>query len=131
MMPKKAKAKKANEINLFTFLNQIQNKSRKFPYDKKIANAYMLTQWISHDKNLIHIANEINKYQFTLPDHMVYEYFMSAVPQGRRYLKWAKKKKDQEMEDDVKKLQELYPDISSNEARMAVSFMRNKNVKGE
>jgi len=121
--------KKQQEVNLFTFLNQIQSKRRSVPYDKKIANGYMLSQWLSHDKELLKKVNAINKYQFILPDEVIYEYYMSAVPTGRRYIKWIKKRKeDEKMNKRIKKLQELDPKLSIRECKMILSFlMKNKN----
>lgn len=123
--------KKEKEVNLFTFINQIIYKNRKHPYDKKLANAYILLLWLSHDKEKgsIEKVNAINKYLFSLPDHIVYEYLMKEIPRGKRYISWKKKIKDEEFEKRVKKLQEIYPEMSSREARMTISFLQNKNVK--
>lgn len=122
---------KEKEVNLFTFINQIIYKSRKHPYDKKLANAYILLLWLSHDKEKgsIEKVNAINKYLFSLPDNVVYEYLMKEIPKGKRYISWKKKIKDEAFEKRVKKLQEIYPEMSSREARMTISFLQNKNVK--
>ena len=119
------------EINLFTFLNQIYYKSNKQPYDKKIVGGWILTQWLSHDKSLIAKVNEMNKVQFNLPDKMVYDYYMAVVPRGKRYIKWVKKRKEEKIKEEIEKLQEEYPEMSSNEARQVLAFLQNKNVKGE
>jgi hypothetical protein len=112
---------------LFTFLNQIQNKRRTVPYDKKIANAYMISMWLSHDKSLINRVNDINKYQFILPDEIIYEYYMSAVPQGKRYLKWVKKRKeDTQMKKRIKKIQEYNPTLSVRECKMVLTYLMNR-----
>jgi len=117
------------EVNLFTFINQIQYKRRTVPYDKKIANAYILSLWLSMDKELIGKVNKINKFQFLLPDEIIYEYYMSVIPQGKRFIKFSKKQKDEEMEDRIKKLKESYPEMSTREAKMVVSYLKNKTVK--
>ena len=117
---------------LFTFLNQIQNKRRTVPYDKKIANAYMISMWLSHDKALINKVNDINKYQFILPDEVIYEYYMSAVPQGKRYLKWVKKRKeDVQMKKRITKIQDHNPTLSVRECKMILTYLMNrkKNMK--
>ena len=46
-------------INTFTFLNQIYNKTSVHEYDKKVAPAYMLSWWLSHDPGLINIVQKI------------------------------------------------------------------------
>jgi hypothetical protein len=122
----------AKDPTLFTFLNQIQNKRRTVPYDKKIANAYMLTQFLSHNNELIGKVNKINKYQFILPDEVVYEYYMNAIPQGKRYLKWIKKRKDDDkMKIRIEKLQENNPNLSKRECKMIISFLKGKKRRNK
>lgn len=112
---------------LFNFIDQITTKKKKHPYDKKIAPAYMLTQWISHDKNLVKKCNEINKHQFSLPDEIIYNYYMSVIPSGKRYIKWVKKRKeDEKMKTRIEKLQDYYPNLSKRECKMIISFLQNK-----
>jgi hypothetical protein len=121
------KSSKEKEVNLFTFLNQIQNKRRTVPYDKKIANAYMLSQWLSHDKALLGKVNKINQYQFLLPDEVIYEYYMDSIPAGKRYIKWVKKRKeDDKLKQRIEKLQEHNPNLSIRECKMIITYLMNK-----
>ena len=46
---------------------------------------------MSIDPNLCFLANDINRYQFILPDELIYQYYYHAVPKGKRFLKWTKK----------------------------------------
>lgn len=120
-------SKKEEEINLFTFLNQIQSKRRTVPYDKKIANAYMLTQWLSHDKDLVERVSKIAKYQYLLPDEVIYEYYMGSIPAGRRYIKWVKKRKeDDKTAKRIEKLQQLDPKLSTRECKMIIDSLKRK-----
>ncbi len=119
---------KDKQPDLFTFLNQIQSKRRTLPYDKKIAPAFMLTHWLSHDKDLIKKVNNINQHQFSLPDEVVYNYYMSIIPTGKRYIKWIKKRKaDDKLKKRIEKLQENNPKLSTKECKMIISFL-TKNV---
>lgn len=107
---------------LFDFINQIIYKRRTHPYDKRIAPAYMLTQWISHDKELVRICNDINQYQFLLPDEVIYEYYMKEIPKGKRFIKWVKKRKDDDMmKKRIEKLQEYFPNLSTRECKMIIN----------
>ena len=118
--------KQTEETTLFTFLNQIQNKRRTIPYDRKIASAYMLTQWLSHDKTLIGRVNKINKYQYLLPDRVIYEYYMDSIPAGKRYIKWVKKREeDDKTKKRNEKLQEHDPLLSTKECKMIITFLKN------
>lgn len=121
--------KNKEEINIFTFLNQIQSKRRTVPYDKKIANSWMLTQWLSHNKTLIKKCNDINQYQFLLPDEAIYEYYMDIISQGKRYIKWIKKRKtDDKLKKQIEKLHEKYPELSIKECKMIISSLKNKKM---
>lgn len=110
--------------NLFDYLDQINLKKRKYPYDKKIASAYMITLWLSHDPNLINIVQDINKVLFTLPDDVIYEYFMDRVPKRKRFIRWTKKiPLTKKQEKRIEELQEKYG-ISKKEARIYLDCVR-------
>lgn len=94
------------EKTIFDYLNNIYNKGN-LGYDKKVAPAYLISMWLSHDKGLVDIVSTMNEYQFFLPDNLIYEYYYHKVPQGKRYIKWIKKnevdKKEKEKYDAVRK----------------------------
>ena len=116
-----AKAAKTGP-NLFDFLNQIYLKTAKYPYDKKTASAYMLSLWLSHDKHLLNIVDKIVRLQFTLPDDIIYNYYMSEIPKGRRFIKWIKKTpEDKKLK---KKLESIMEGtfLSKREAKMVLAF---------
>jgi hypothetical protein len=115
------------EETLFTFLNQIQNKQRTAPYDRKIASAWMISQWLSHDKELIDKVNAINQFQFLLPDEVIYNYYMDVIPAGKRFIKFIKKRKDDDkLKNRIEKLQEQYPEMSVRECKMIISYLMNR-----
>lgn len=114
--------RRKGQIDIFTFINQIVEGKRKHPYDRKIAPAYMLSMWLSHDKDLIYKCNDINKYQFLLPDEVVYEYYMSKIPKRKRFIKWVKKRKDDDKtKERIEKLQTHYPNLSTRECKMILN----------
>ena len=121
-------AKSLTEPNLFTFLNQIYTKVEKYPYDKKLAPAYMLSMWLSHDKQLIDYVERINHLQFTIPDESIYKYYMSVVPKGKRYIKWVKKTPEEKqfIKDVMKIVEET--DLSKREAKMLVTFKKELKI---
>ena len=108
---------------MFDIFTQILTKNAKYPYSKKLAPAYMMSLYLSHDNSLLGIVNAMNKLQFSIPDELVYKYYFDKIPK-RRYIKWVKKtpedKKMNKILDDIK--QET--NISTNEAKMILSHMR-------
>lgn len=95
------------KANIFTFLNQIFYKTAKEPYDKKVASAYILALWLSHDPDLVHIVNRINPYIFSLKDGQIYSYFFHNVPKKRRFIKWIKKDSSKESKKVKEELENL------------------------
>jgi len=81
------------EVKIFDILRQINEKHERYEYDKKIAPAWQLLNWLSHDQYLMDYAQNINRLMFVsgMPDKMVYKYFFHAIPKKRRYIKWIKK----------------------------------------
>lgn len=90
--PKETKPK-AQEINIFTFINQILYKTNKVEYDPKIAGGYMLVMWFSHGRQFLPIVDKILPLVFTLTDRQIYDYLYSSIPKGKAFLKWTKKEK--------------------------------------
>jgi len=76
--------------NFFSYLNSIFYKNN-IGYDKKIVSSYLLSLWLSHDKNLLPMVNKINHMLFDLPDEMIFKYYFDKVPKGKRFIKWDKK----------------------------------------
>jgi hypothetical protein len=114
---------KEKKATLFDFLNQIKFKTKKYEYDKKIANSYMISMFLSLDGKLIDIVNNINSLQFGLKDDIIYEYYMDKVPKGKRYLKWPKASpKDKQFNKDVEQ-QMKERGLSKREAMMVVKQM--------
>ena len=107
--------------NIFDAINAI-NYKKSVKYDPKIASAYMLLLWLSHDKSLLPILNKINKYLFYIPDDVVYNYLYSKVPSGKRFLKWVKKNKTIQEENLEKDLEEY--NLSKREIMLYSKFIK-------
>lgn len=101
------------KINIFDYLNSIFYKN-DIEYDKKIAPAYMLNMWLSHDNKLLNTCNDINEYMFLLPDNLIYEYFYNSVPSGKRWIRWVKK---ENIKLETEELREQF-NISKKEAQL-------------
>lgn len=119
------------KVNIFTFLNQIFYKTAKEPYDKKVASAYILALWLSHDPELVHIVNRINPYIFSLKDDQIYTYFFHNIPKKRRFIKWIKKdssKENKKMKEELENLRERLG-ISKIEASKYRKLLEEKHGK--
>jgi len=113
----KKQPRKPND--LFGTLNAICNKI-PIEYDKKLASAFMLALWLSHEKDLSWYLDKINPVLYTLPDELVFKYFMKTIPKKKRYIKWIKKGRVSKKKE--KKIQELCDtyNISKKEALLSL-----------
>jgi len=114
-------------ITIFTFLNQIYFKTTVYPYDKKIASAYMLSWWLSHDSSLINIVNKINRLQFSLKDDIIYKYYFDKVPKGKRYIKWTKKTPEDKKKGEIIERMMKERHLSKNECKRLIPHMIKVN----
>lgn len=103
-------------LSIFDFLNQIWTKKEIHQYDKKIASAWMLTNWLSHDFDLIDYVQKMNKIQFGLTDEQVYKYYFYSIPKKKRYIKWLRKDPTSlKREKEIEKVMAEF-EVSKNEA---------------
>ena len=110
--------------NLFDYLDQINLKGKKYEYDKKVASAYILSLWLSHDSGLIGMVQKMNFIHFTLPDSLIYDYYFDMVPKKKRFIRWTKKEVISKKEEkEIESLQEQYG-ISKKEAKMYMKSVK-------
>jgi hypothetical protein len=125
--PKEEKEDK-KEGGFFDFLNQICNKTAKYPYNKKVAPAYSLSLWLAHEPDCIEYVNKINKLLFYIPDEMVYNYYFDVIPKGRRFIKYSKKKDEYIKEQEA--IEEIMAEynVSRQEANKIKKHLERLNV---
>jgi len=117
--------KDPDKITPFTYVDQIFMKSRTVPYDKKIASAFFLCLHFSFFKDLVKVVDRVLPYLYSIGDEAVYEFLWHEIPQGKRFTRWPKKKKEELLDEGVDKMREKHVRLSKREARMLVSFYMN------
>ena len=110
------------EKTIFTYLDNLYLK-QGLTYDKKVAPAYLISLWISHANDLLPLANEINAFQFSLNDDIIYKYYYHKIPKGRRFIRWIKK----DSTEETKKAKEAQDKIR---VEMMLSKKEFANFKG-
>ena len=116
-------AKKASQPKKKNHLTEVLNAvTLKSPceYNPKDFSAFVLSLFLSEDPKLSRIVNEINQWQFNLPDELIFKYYVHTVPKGRRYLKFTKKSKEAKDKDErIKQLMDEHG-ISKREASLSL-----------
>lgn len=108
---------KKKKINIFDYLRQICEKTTKLPYDKKIAPAFSITMWLSHEQDLVPLTQAMN-IRHWLDDKDVYNYYFDKVPEGSRFIRWTKK--DETYLKEQEEIEEIMIEynVSNREAKM-------------
>lgn len=119
-----AKAKKAPAKKKSNHLTEVLNAvTLKTPceYKPKEFSAFVLSLFLSEDPKLSKIVNEINQFQFSLTDELIYKYYVEKVPKGRRYIKFTKKSAvSKEKDEQIKQLMDEHG-ISKREASLSLT----------
>ena len=116
---------KTEQPSIFNYLDAIYVK-KDLLYNHKNCSSYILSLWLSHDKELLPIVAEMNAYQFSIPDELIYKYYWYKVPKGKRWIKWTKKNETKEESQFVQDLKQS-EFISTQEAKM---FKKLFTLKG-
>lgn len=117
-MAKSARSQKSNHLR--EVLDAVTLKE-PCEYKPKEFSAYVLSLFLSEDRELCRIVNEINPYIFSLTDELIFKYYVDKVPQGKRYLKFTKKTKEsEEQEEEINNLMQTYG-ISRREASLSLT----------
>ena len=91
-----------------------------YKYDKKSVGAWVLTLFVSEGQDIYHHANEMSKIMFSVPDEVVFKYYVKAIPRKQRYLRFTKKTKEsKEKEKAAQILMDQYG-ISKREALLSI-----------
>lgn len=120
MAKAKATPKKKKSNHLTEVLNAVTLKT-PCEYKPKEFSAFVLSLFLSEDRQLCKIVNEINEFQFSLTDELIFKYYVDKIPKGRRYMKFTKKSvvaKDKD--EQIKKLMEEFG-ISKREASLSLT----------
>jgi len=108
-----------NKKTIFDYLNSIFYK-KDIEFYKNECSRYMLLLWLSHDKELLELTNDINQYIFNVmsDDELVYKCFFHKVPKKKRFIKYVKKDKKKDNKE-IEQLMKQY-NMSKREAESCI-----------
>ena len=84
----------------FDFLNSVNDTKKDLfaedPQNKKDYSAFMVNRGLSYFHDTIMYSNEMNINR-NIPIEWQYSFYLNAIPKRKRFSKWAKKEKSQDM----------------------------------
>ena len=93
-------------MTIFDWINQILVKKthwNEFTEDEqKKFSPFIINRWLSMDKDFLEIVNFFQKYSIgTLEPREVYKWYCDILPQGKRFNKYIKGKKDKKYNTEL------------------------------
>lgn len=112
-------------LNPFSFLNEITYGKKDIMVDdlaEKAYNNYYINRSLSHFKDTVMVANEMNRY-WQLDSRLQFDFLINIVRKKKRFSKWVK---PDEM-SDVEVIKEYYA-YSNEKARQASKLLSSSQV---
>lgn len=112
-------------MNPFDIINSITYNKKRLIDDsnEKLYNAYQINKGLSYFKDTIFYAQEMNM-NYHLDNLLQHDYLFNAVRKQKRYAKWVKKEK----EDDVEAIK-LYYNYGYRKAQEAYSILSKDQLE--
>ena len=104
-------------MKLFDWLNQITLYKKDWnsftEEEQKTFNNYMITRFLSMNKDWVEAVNHLQKYTITMETKDVYNLYKNLLPKGKRFLRYIKGKTDKKYNKDLVKLLSRYFECSN------------------
>ena len=98
--------------------------------DQKAFSPFIINRWLSMDEEFIEVVNYFQKYAIgTLEPREVYKCYSDFLPEGKRFNKYIKSKKNKKYDKElINILCDYFEDSKSNIIEY-ISFMNKKQLK--
>jgi hypothetical protein len=111
----------------FDFIKSVSNTKQDMlsedPELVKYYNAFIVNRGLSYFPDTVLLANDLNMYP-DIPAVSQYYYYMGAIRKGKRFSKWEKPKKD----DDISLIQKIY-NVRLEVAKQYRKLISDKDMK--
>lgn len=113
------------ELSPFDYINSISYNKKDLmetKEDEKLYNSFMINRGLSYYPDTIEYANMMNQL-YHLDSKLQYQYLINIVRPRKRFSKWSKKKKDNDLELVMK-----YFGYNANKAKSALSILSKEQL---
>jgi hypothetical protein len=98
--------------------------------EQKKFSPFIINRWLSMDKDFIEIVNAFQKYSIgTLEPREVYKWYCDVLPQGKRFNKYIKSKKDKKYDSELTSLLTNYFECSKLEVNQYLKLIDKKELR--
>ncbi len=98
--------------------------------EQKKFSPFIINRWLSMDKDFIEIVNAFQNYSIgTLEPREVYKWYCDILPQGKRFNKYIKSKKDKKYDSELTSLLTNYFECSKLEVNQYLKLIDKKELR--
>ena len=98
--------------------------------EQKTFNSFIISRWLSMDKEFIEIVNYFQKYAIgTLEPREVYKWYCNILPKGKRFNKYIKGKKYKKYDNDLINILTNYFECSKLHIEEYLEFLSKNDLK--
>ncbi len=120
-------------MDIFEILNNITQKKPQLDFDneevEKAYNPYLINRWISMCFAYLPIVELMNQTK-NLPKKIHYQFLYNIIPKSSVRFNYIKKKKNDSLEDEKRKLLMRHFEFSVNDLECLLSVMSEDYIQG-
>lgn len=117
-------------MTLFDHLNNLTYEKRNWQKlteeERKTANMFMLSRFISMNYQYIEMVNEVQK--MNLPADATYNLYLALLPKQKSFFKYIKKQTKDGKQDSIELLAEVF-EVSQSEAKDYLNLLDKKQLE--
>ena len=120
-------------MKLFDWLNQITLYKKEWDSfteeEQKTFNNYMITRFLSMNKDWIEIINMLQQYTIGMESKDVYNLYVNMIPKGKKFLRYIKGKKDKKYNKELINILCNYFECSKLEVMQYMDLLSKEQIK--
>ena len=120
-------------MKLFDWLNQITLYKKDWnsftEEEQKTFNNYMITRFLSMNKDWIEIINMLQQYTIGMESKDVYNLYVNMIPKGKKFLRYIKGKKDKKYNKELTNILCDYFECSKLEIMQYMDLLSKEQIK--
>jgi hypothetical protein len=120
-------------MKLFDWLNQITLYKKEWDSfteeEQKTFNNYMITRFLSMNKDWIEIINMLQQYTIGMESKDVYNLYVNMIPKGKKFLRYIKGKKDKKYNKELINILCDYFECSKLEVMQYMDLLSKEQIK--
>ena len=98
--------------------------------EQKKFSPFIINRWLSMDKDFIEFVNIFQQYAIgTLEPREVYKWYCDVLPQGKRFNKYIKGKRDKKYDKEMINIISNHFEVSKKETKIYIDLLEKNEIR--